>query len=508
MKKALAITLILVIVSAGVITYTTGSFQSALKKVGFVQTDYIGDIAAMDGVSLMLRSSLQRRQFWNIRADFTDGDVSYDVKTEFSQNAAKYVQDDSYCGVSMYPDAFVHYNFNSENSEMTKTYENLNEFEKMVYDYIRECPDTGSFQKRVRLSDYDGYYSFNVVFDIGAQGATGIFTFGENSYEEGSLEAEAFDAFKSYFRIPFAEDHYTTIHVEKDSGNLVMAGIYEEDDDCKTAYTGGYSTGTVGENACYFTISNRTNQGALLDTSLIPGGYGIYMLPYEIKGKGNVMLSESDFKFDELDTFVQLNEEAVVDNLAMSQDKSKLFVQYMLDDKLVVSTFDASTGELVKEVEVTEVSDDDWFRFYEGEGFYAVFNNSEITLLTENEDGALTPEFKAFQNSDFEFFPPFESLWNTKMEYDGSRLVIAGFAQIYKDKNGELTYTARYDNSYFVCAVSEDGILYFGAFESDLDKANLRDDGLNEEWDDFYGSSRNYSFNVGTWDSNAMTIQF
>ncbi len=134
--------------------------------------------------------------------------------------------------------------------------------------------------------------------------------------------------------------------------------------------------------------------------------------------------------------------------------------------------------------------------------------SSEITLLTENEDGALTPEFKAFQNSDFEFFPPFESLGNTKMEYDGSRLVIAGFAQIYKDKNGELTYTARYDNSYFVCAVSEDGILYFGAFESDLDKANLRDDGLNEEWDDFYGISRNYSFNVGTWDSNAMTIQF
>ena len=109
--------------------------------------------------------------------------------------------------------------------------------------------------------------------------------------------------------------------------------------------------------------------------------------------------------------------------------------------------------------------------------------------------------------SDFEFFPPFESLWNTKMEYDGSRLVIAGFAQIYKDKNGELTYTARYDNSYFVCAVSEDGILYFGAFESDLDKANLRDDGLNEEWDDFYGISRNYSFNVGTWDNDAMTIK-
>lgn len=49
--------------------------------------------------------------------------------------------------------------------------------------------------------------------------------------------------------------------------------------------------------------------------------------------------------------------------------------------------------------------------------------------------------------------------------------------------------------------------MYFGAFESDLDK-NLRDDGLNGELDDFYGNGRDYSFNVRTWGSDAMTIQF
>ena len=34
------------------------------------------------------------------------------------------------------------------------------------------------------------------------------------------------------------------------------------------------------EDGCYFWFSNRTQNGRTVDTSRIPGGYGVYRLPY------------------------------------------------------------------------------------------------------------------------------------------------------------------------------------------------------------------------------------
>ena len=35
----------------------------------------------------------------------------------------------------------------------------------------------------------------------------------------------------------------------------------------------------VTDDACFFWFGNRTEQDQLVDTSRIPGGYGVYMLP-------------------------------------------------------------------------------------------------------------------------------------------------------------------------------------------------------------------------------------
>lgn len=36
----------------------------------------------------------------------------------------------------------------------------------------------------------------------------------------------------------------------------------------------------ITDDTCFFWFGNRTDNDRLVDTSRIPGGYGVYMLPY------------------------------------------------------------------------------------------------------------------------------------------------------------------------------------------------------------------------------------
>lgn len=133
--------------------------------------------------------------------------------------------------------------------------------------------------RQIRLKDYMEYYPISVSFNF-PQGSWSLdqMTFvDDNDLRPGRW---AYDArlLQEYFKFPVLDSERRKITIAKNAnGNVYSTSLGPGDeggDTFQLCTTGGWT-----DDACYFTFDALTEQGAVVDLTLLPHGFGILRLP-------------------------------------------------------------------------------------------------------------------------------------------------------------------------------------------------------------------------------------
>ena len=156
-----------------------------------------------------------------------------------------------------------------------------------------------------------------------------------------------------------------------------------------------------------------------MDTSLIPGGYGIYCLPYSM-----------DYSTDPdgmavpdpegLAMVYPLDPNAQLLDLTLSQDGERLLLQTKEEDRFVLTVIDLSTLDTLQRLEL-DWGEESWgYWLYPGDGFLVLLlSGDRIFVLDELESGCYEQVFTT-PYPDFDEFG-IDLWWSTSttvMDYD------------------------------------------------------------------------------------------
>lgn len=250
--------------------------------------------------------------------------------------------------------------------------------------------------------------------------------------------AKDWKAWNDFFRIPVLDDEYYDVGLTKGSDGEIYVttdyGTAEGDDDF---YFNVQSCDT--DEAAYFFFESHSMSGNVVDTSMIPGGYGIYRMPHgEEDGKSPI---------ERLETVYPLDPNAYYRSISASPDGKKLFVSYyyidpagangstdttgVTDTAGAVSASDnAVDGSEDADVRVTlfaEVIDlasrtcDEKITLLTDCKWAAVRSDSELQLFTDNES-----QLKIYHYED--------GTYRKVVDADNLDFALPGLADIYSDR--------------------------------------------------------------------------
>ena len=302
--------------------------------------------------------------------------------------------------------------------------------------------------KTLVLSDYMDYYPMveNVYppgWDIGYTGGYASFigqNNGETEYFSSLKAAKAIRALQDFFRIPvLAGDQWT-----------MTDNVFYPEPVGTEHYVPDFIN-TNNDRNLFVTFCALAENGQPVDTSQIPGGYGIYILPYvsiEENGGGLSYIQPEGLRlFSPLDTDIEVRK------LGMSLDGKTLYVIFIRNGEYFARIIDAETAEVYTDVSLgrdNRIYDSDFNEsVFPFEEYVAVWNHSgrseddRLFVLGRKTDGQFGIVFETPFN--YEFYP-------MALAFDGEKLATA-----YTDY-----YTVQ------VAVFSEEGLLYHGSFEHSM----------------------------------------
>lgn len=325
---------------------------------------------------------------------------------------------------------------------------------------------------------------------------SGIFP--QSKQADGSL----WEDINRFFRIPMlpnesmrcevtrfsAEDD--DLYVEPKGWNA-MVGVPGED------HFAFAMTFCAADDAIYFTFDPHTENGELVDLSLIPGGYGIYKLPYD--RERDVFLS------GELEMVYALDPALHYVDMHLSPDGQKLLLER--EERSVMAADSEAFAQLVPEpddeeeyYEVKLTAETIDFTRMEAEGSqevlrgldsvscrdggdYLVFSDgtSRMCVLSYADgryERTLSLENLRLDNGLTETLPTYSLM--RESYYDGERLVLVGLSYVELTDTSAYGAYADYSGGVDVAVYDANGLAYYGKLTSNLQE--WQDDGDFLHW--------------------------
>ena len=464
MKKMLTAVILLFLLIVGSFCYAFADVNQAKEQVVLTPIHIAGDVSAAEGLEILLRNQYESRLHWE--TVFHPG-TNATAETEFTHtfNAVRdtFVQE---------PRLELNTGFNLYYSHDGQEWNPLNP----AYEEMLEDAETGEMVTRtIRLKDYCDYYPLTGMIDL--PDGYSIYWNEEThkgwepSNEPGSdvpgTEAYVADRFQEFFRIPVFSDEYLELHLQKDSsGSMYMSGGGTGAGGSRHYNMWGDSA--FAEDAVYFTFHSLRSDGKAADTSLIPGGYGIYKLPLtdaetssytETDGMVSYITRIHGVDADGLEMVYPLDPSIRFQGIELTPDQSRILLHTYEKDSYVLTVIDAKTMETLQRLELDGPDREDAsFFYYEGDGFFAsLLDSRQLLLFTENAKGEYQLELEA--NLELEeniLFFLYETTYLT-MDYDGEKLAIAFLIDT------EPTRTA-----FHLAVFEKDGLAYYGQYGSSL----------------------------------------
>ncbi len=467
MKKMYAIIMILVLFAFGSLFGIGANIYAQRDQVTIRENVLYGDAAVADGLTVGLRNQMSSHLFWN--TTYKVGKNSK-CKTEYSFSLREREESEDYIyrGIDLYE--YMESDFSYE-SGLGNTV-GLSLIQK---DYLKVLSKMGEGEEKwlkLYLKDYYEYYPVRMVLELPN-------TVWVNNNPETEVGDKPYDPkyviekFQKFFRIPVLESDFIQVKLTKkgtaEDGtyhNTTMAGVYERSQfhlDTVNVYT---------EDTCYFAIKNRKQQEKTLnyddvtflekeyvDTSYIPGGYGIYAFSYG-RGDGEY---HTGIDSDSLKMVFPLEEKALVKHMMIRNNQSQLILITDEEQDAYLTVIDLATMKQTQKFLLHENLYDTEFyaEYFVADDFIAILIRGKIFVISE-ENGVYTHEFTVEEDRKL------ENDWSylgRAMDFDGEKLAVVG--NVY----GRMGYVSQ-TCDFYLAVYDKNGLIYYGEYENSLSMSN------------------------------------
>ena len=454
--KRLAILFSAVLLILSALLITSVSVAATQEQLTHEETVLYGDPAAADGLQVSLRYTYRAYLQWFTDYAYQTYDNSetafrcYTVAPNFAQSSFDYRgvvinTVGSYLGMDHLSDLFrmEAANGNTKNSPGL-----LGAYQKLYHD-TQGGELTNTY---LRIADHCEYYPLAGTMELPADGYHWNYYSDSGYLVKGKETAEAFN---SYFRIPVLEDDWIQVVVDKRSGNVMEAvdvtyprkgsDWYEMD-----------SVGICHKNTAYFTFDPLTAQGNVVDTSLIPGGYGLYSIAFD--DKGNPDLST-------LSTRLSLDPTYEPSDMKVDEEFENLHYFSTKDGSIYLTVIALDTMEVLQQIRILDWQENTW-QYYKQQGNYivAVATDRQLTLWQKNDRGLYEYCFSAELRDENSRY----GLYDAEFAFDGERLAVVNWLDREYTVEDETVSVHRLCG-YSLSVYTKDGCAYQGLYTSSLE---------------------------------------
>ena len=427
-----------VLIIAVVFLVTLGSLLPQRNQVAMEHTVLYGNPAAAEGLEAVYRTAFQNQLFWEttIRPGASpEVETSYDFSTRKQESS--HAQE---CGFHM----------SSTSSYDVSYLESVGVSSQPLEDAIADLEaETGIGETKSRKYPlwqfFDNYLIEYYIY----------FPYTQNR----SLLADIDETvFSDFFRIPVLPEEQIVITCDKtDYPSEVLS----------TEVDGGFPARTCSaftDDAVYFSFDSVTGDGRYVDTSLIPGGYGIYRLPYTKETFSGSSPSYTVHS-EELSNCFSLDPTVRVCDLRLDSRQETLFLYTQENDENWLTLLRTDTMEILQRLCLSG-SEMDASPWYQADDFFVLSDGYTLLVFAENEAGCFEKQLETSLSPSEE--PLFHLSSNATMAWDGRQLAITSYSPKEED---EWVTTA------FVLAVYDDsGLRYAGRYDPVLNPTGRPED--------------------------------
>ena len=456
MKKIIATVLLLVLLSA--VAFCTVGFAVGSERTNVAVKERVlyGDRSYAEGVTVQTKAHYDLHLLWNTSYTIGENPV---IKTDYEFYYSAYVKNTEphYFGVML--DANLKYGLDIRASD-----EKCVGLQKAYRELYQSLKPGESGTKMIRLQDYYEYYPVRITMSL-----PGVLWQG-NDYDAlyddlSGQERSVWDAFNEFFRIPIPEDLPAfEISMSRYSGDGFSMGSSGHENDYYF-----HTKATHTDDRVYFSISNKLygKEGAsYVDTSLIPGGYGIYSFAYEnVRGSADPSRAPFHSSYEtgvdetSLATVYPLEQQEEVIYLTLSRDESKLLMFAEEYGTTYLTVIDIATMTALQKFKVTDAK---YYTFYEYEDYIAMVGWDSVTVIEVQEDGTYRLAFDVSHMNEVNA-SDYQRGVAPAMDFDGKRLVIVDSAG-----DGDNVYSSLELCGFTVAVYDATGLVYYGEYESSL----------------------------------------
>lgn len=460
MKKIYVIVAILLILSVGGVGWMGVNIYAQRDQVTIRENKVVGDSSVAEGLTITLRNKMAGHAFWETTYQVGDEEDT-ETKYSFSLVEKEEKREYKYLGIELYNALTQEFEFATRHDN-----QKLSEPQELYLKTLNEMEAGEEKTLTLYLKDYSDYYSVRMLIDIpGTVWADNDpeTEVGENPYDPWYV----LNRFQEFFKIPVLESDCVEMTLKK-AGNPSNGA---------SAYTSGgiskrdvYSFETVSaytENTCYFTISNRKEREVTLnqdvtymdkeyiDTSQIPGGYGIYAFSYgRTEGEYHTGIDA-----DSLKMVFPLEKKALVKYMMIRDDQSQMVLITEENNDAYVTVIDLETMQQVQKFLLEEnLYDSHYYTEVIEEDDFIVLLTRGVVIVIAEEKGVYGHAFTVEDGQTLDY------VWNyhgRSMDFDGEKLALVG------DSYGRTSYVST-TCDFYLAVYDKTGLIYYGVYENSL----------------------------------------
>ncbi|MCF0151149.1 MAG: hypothetical protein HUJ80_07050, partial [Firmicutes bacterium] len=349
MKKALAITAGLLLVLSLSASYLVTALAAPQEQLQYTEHGIYGDLSAAEGLLLTRTLRLGKNMRWTSSLQFAEGSCRRETLLEEtgedlwrqdmqSRQAVTY-------GARLYSELCTLASMQM-NSEMAMGKEGS--IAKAIFD---RTPAGESRTEQVLLKEYLDHYP--IMWEVYSENVD-VYMAGLSLTEDELLDPQTKQVLRdleAFFRIPVLPQQCMYLAVEKDAaGNFLQCyeAFGQEAEPLLTERYDFSGSGVFAKDNCFLWFDNRTSFGNTVDTGLIPGGYGIYILPTGITGYEELRSGGTrpvwGILSDQLRVFYSLDPEDTVLQVEVSENEENLLALVRRGGHAFALVIDAKTG--------------------------------------------------------------------------------------------------------------------------------------------------------------------
>lgn len=470
----------LVIVSLGAASIAFGSMYAKMQDCRITEKTIVGDAAAAAGLSASFGMGLQNQLYWRNVFTYGGADDGADVQeTAFSRKnpfpadkkgPVPYVRLTGYMTSGNALDDILTDPAEGDPIRQELLAQVRQEFftvgaAERVQEIKRALPADGKTTQDLKLKDIFRYYPIE-----GDLTGTSIWAASlDNAVYASEDSVKLGQDLNHFLRIPIPETESSGFEVIKYPEGSLNFNYYQGKENCSQQedHFDFHSIACSTPDAVYFTFNTHTDDGDVVDTSLIPGGYGIYRLPYDREKE--IFLSEK------LEMVYALDPKKQYTDIYASPDGAKLFLVSQAARLAAVGVKEVQATAEIIDVRTMQcdrreeiVCSADTALGYDV-GDYLIFRGRSELCLYTYQDGSYKKELML---ADVDFRKPaLQNLFydnRCRTAYDGKRLSILGEADFDIEDDDNTMWLWETAGTVEVAVLDASGLAYYGTLRSNM----------------------------------------